>query len=109
MRAARDHLKPGGVFSMYNYYRDDLALDRFANTLQSVFGHAPCVDMASDGGPREQAVLTVGRDPATSVAAPSRGPGRRGRARPPATDDQPFLYLQRRQRSRRSTSCHARR
>ena len=32
--AARDHLKPGGVFSLYNYYRTKWLIDRYAGTAQ---------------------------------------------------------------------------
>ena len=34
MEAARDHLNPGGAFSMYNYYREPWLLDRLAGGLQ---------------------------------------------------------------------------
>ena len=42
--AARDHLKPGGAFAMYNYYREDWLIDRLAGTAAAAFGHTPCVD-----------------------------------------------------------------
>ena len=41
--AARDHLKPDGVFSLYNYYREGWLIDRYAGTARDVFGHDPCV------------------------------------------------------------------
>ena len=43
MRAAREHLAPGGAFAMYNYYREQWLVDRLAGTLEQAFGHAPCV------------------------------------------------------------------
>ena len=52
MQAARDHLKPGGVFSMYNYYREDWLVDRLGRHVQAAFGHKPCVDVVSVGGSR---------------------------------------------------------
>ena len=33
MQSARDHLKPGGAFAMYNFYREDWLVDRLAGTL----------------------------------------------------------------------------
>src|SRR6185437_13816961 len=41
---ARQHLAPGGTFAMYNYYQPFL-LDRYATTLDQVFGSAPCVQV----------------------------------------------------------------
>ena len=41
MESARDHLKPGGAFSMYNYYREDWLVDRLAGTLQRSTGGRP--------------------------------------------------------------------
>ena len=80
-------LKPGGAFSMYNYYRQDWLVGRLANTAQAAFGHAPCIDTFSN----VSAVITVGLTPTdqvcgttsvTSVAGPE-----------PVHDTRPFLYL----------------
>ena len=91
MESAREHLKPGGVFAMYNYYREDWLVDRLAGTLEATYGHPPCIDTVGDVG--RLAVLTIANDPnavdcdtpwsATDAAA----------AASPATDDYPFLYL----------------
>ena len=91
--AFRDHLKPGGVFSMYNYYREGWLVDRYAGTLDRVFGRPPCVDNLAQG--LNLAVLTVSRDPA---AVPCQGAHQafwvRGNDVPsPARDDHPFPYL----------------
>ena len=43
--AARDHLAPGGTFSMYNFYREQWLADRLAGTLTGVFGNRPCFDL----------------------------------------------------------------
>ncbi|HEY7207977.1 MAG TPA: hypothetical protein VH416_07020, partial [Gaiellaceae bacterium] len=40
MRDVRKLLKPGGTFAMYNYYEPFL-LDRYAGTLDTVYGQAP--------------------------------------------------------------------
>ena len=60
MQTVRDHLRPDGVFSMYNYYRSDV-FERYAATLTQVFGHAPCIDRGEPGAmARSQSVLTRG-------------------------------------------------
>lgn len=90
MKAARAHLKPGGAFSMYNYYRESWLVDRLAATVQAAFGHKPCVDVVSRAG--QQAVITAGDTPqAQRCAAEWAGAG--ASTPPPAADDRPFLYL----------------
>ncbi len=91
MQSVRDHLRPDGVFAMYNYYRPDV-FNRYATTLIQVFGHAPCLDRGQQGfGTRSQAVLTTALAPGgISCQTPwvSSGP-----SSDPATDDHPFPYL----------------
>ncbi|MEO3794611.1 spermidine synthase [Nonomuraea sp. B10E15] len=90
MQAAREHLKPGGAFSMYNYYRESWLVDRLAATMQSAFGHKPCVDVVSTAG--QQAVITAGlseADQRCGTAWAGAAPGTPA----PADDDRPFLYL----------------
>src|SRR5439155_4935693 len=91
VREARAHLKPGGVFGEYNYYRDRWLVDRLAGTLRQVYGHAPCLD--STGRVGRLALLTASVD-RRSIACPTTwSPG--ARAVPaPATDNYPFIYLQ---------------
>ena len=85
-------LSDDGVFTMYNYYRQQWLLDRLALTMQEAAGTSPCV-FAPDGA-RGFALLAVGSSPITSC------PGEMGRdlsaAPTPATDDYPFLYVQNR-------------
>jgi SAM-dependent methyltransferase len=87
LRSARDHLKPSGGFSMYNFYRENWLIDRLAGTAATAFGHVPCVDTFT----AHQAVVTIavketnqacasGYHPTTPVVAP-------------ATDNAPFLYF----------------
>ena len=94
--SARDHLASGGVFVLYNYYRQPWLLDKIAGMLGDVFGEPPVVQ--SYGGLNgSAAVLLAGARPEVldgSVIAPFRAadagmPG-------PATDDWPFLYLRER-------------
>jgi hypothetical protein len=41
MQVAKNHLTPDGVFTMYNYYRQQWLVDRLAGTLDQVYGHPP--------------------------------------------------------------------
>ncbi|MFF4190426.1 spermidine synthase [Nonomuraea sp. NPDC001831] len=90
MQAARAHLRPGGTFSMYNYYRESWLVDRLASTMQTAFGHKPCVDVVSTAG--QQAVITAGLTAADQRCA-SQWPGAAAGTPAPADDDRPFLYL----------------
>ena len=90
METVKRRLKPGGTFAMYNYYEPFL-LNRYAGTLDDVFGHAPCVELGDSLASRRQAVLTAGagatvdcktRWQSVKVSEP--------------TDDYPFPYLQHR-------------
>ncbi|MGP3958112.1 spermidine synthase [Nonomuraea sp. 3N208] len=90
MRAAREHLNPGGTFSMYNYYRESWLVDRLASTMQQAFSHKPCVDVVSTAG--QQAVITAGLTAADQRCA-SAWPGAAPGTPQPADDDRPFLYL----------------
>ncbi len=44
IESVREHLTEQGGFAMYNYYRQDWLVDRYAGTVAAVFGHPPCVD-----------------------------------------------------------------
>ncbi len=90
MREARAHLRSDGVFSMYNYYRENWLLDRFANTLTLVYGHPPCVDTIPGGG--TAAVLTVAVEPRNIACATLWHPSAQS-VPPPVGDDRPFPYL----------------
>lgn len=87
LEAARAHLRPDGVFAMYNFYREEWLIDRLASMLTEVFGEPPCI--AVDGtfammlAPREEA--EVGCE--TTWTALS------GSVPQASTDDFPFLYL----------------
>lgn len=90
MEAARDHLKPGGTFSMYNYYRESWLVDRLAATMQAAFGHKPCVDIVSETG--QQAVITAGLSAQTQSCGAEWAGANAGTPQPTG-DDRPFLYL----------------
>ncbi len=93
--AVRDHLRPGGVFVLYNYYREPWLITKLSRQLQNVFGAAPLVrtyhrvSAAMADGP---AVVDLqgAAPPGDTVDAPlDVGPPEPR----PATDDWPFLYL----------------
>ena len=89
MASVRRHLKPGGSFAMYNYYREPWLIDRLAGTVAKAFGHAPCVDTFSGA----QAVIAVGVNPANQSCAGIWAPASPDKVIKPATDDAPFLYF----------------
>jgi SAM-dependent methyltransferase len=98
IESARDHLAEGGVFSMYNYYREGWLVDRYAGTLEEVFGRAPCIETLSPADEADEshlAILTVSED---TGAVPCDGPRQVLWERPdgtpsPSHDDHPFPYL----------------
>ncbi|MDE2404721.1 MAG: spermidine synthase [Sphingomonadales bacterium] len=88
LAAVRAHLKPGGGFAMYNFYREPWLVDRLAGTAAAAFGHAPCVDTYAD----MQAVVSVARDAADQHCGKAWRPAS-AQVVAPATDDRPFLYF----------------
>ena len=91
LQAARAHLNPGGVFAMYNFYRTTWLRDRLANTLDAVFGHAPCVNALGHGG-KAFSMLTVGMS-GGAVSCPGHLWHKPAQVVGPASDDRPFVYL----------------
>jgi hypothetical protein len=94
MAAARDHLSDGGVFVMYNFYRDPWLITKLDDMIADVFGQTPLVKLIPTNG----AVLAGGPGIATAAAGPTAPQSDAipavGEPRPrPATDDWPFLYL----------------
>jgi SAM-dependent methyltransferase len=90
VRSAREHLAPGGVFAMYNWYRQEWLVDRYAETLAGVFDRPPCVSRLGNN----LAVL-VASDEAGALDCPAdevwaSRPG----APEPVSDDHPFPYLE---------------
>nr|WP_255436467.1 hypothetical protein [Tessaracoccus sp. MC1756] len=87
LASARDRLTDDGVFSMYNYYREDWLIDRLGGIAQEAFGHAPCVDLLGGG----QAVVTIAKNPDAQVCGTDNHVLAADRIAPP-TDNAPFLY-----------------
>ena len=60
MVSVRRHLTERGGFAMYNFYREQWLVDRYAGTVAAAFGHEPCVDeVQREAG---QAVISVALD-----------------------------------------------
>jgi spermidine synthase len=87
--SARAHLRPGGAFAMYNFYREMWLVDRLAGTMSDVFGHDPCLYSAPTAN--SLAVMVAGLTPADQVC--DKTWVRTAAVPAPATDDKPFLYL----------------
>jgi Spermine/spermidine synthase domain len=90
LREVRTHLKPNGVVSMYHYFLP-VVTDRYADTLDRVFGVAPCLDISPGAGPRPRTVLTVAMR-ADDLACDEVW-SRPAEVPEPDTDDHPFPYL----------------
>ncbi len=63
---ARDHLTDGGVFVMYNLYREPWLVTRLGAMLESQFGHAPLLRLIGEA----EAVLAAG--PAVAALGDAR-------------------------------------
>lgn len=86
--SARAHLRSGGVFAMYNVYREQWLIDRLAGTLGETFGHPPCIDLRVE----HTAVMAIGLLARDTVCKTLWQPPEGG-APAPVSDDHPFLYL----------------
>jgi len=87
--AAQAHLKPGGVFSMYNFYRQDWLVDRYGNTLAAVFKQPACVYRVGDWS----LSVLIGADQASALKCPADEVWTPTPGNEPVRDDRPFPYL----------------
>ena len=93
--SVRDHLAPGGVFVLYNYYREEWLIAKIAAMLDDAFDSPPILKMFD----ARKAIFAVG--PQIDALHGGPPPGDTvdqvpdiGQPTPkPATDDWPFLYL----------------
>jgi SAM-dependent methyltransferase len=88
LATVRERLTDTGAFAMYNLYRQDWLVDRYAGTVASAFGHEPCVDTFKRVG--GQAVISVAVDEGDQRCVRTAAPADRVA---PATDDRPFPYF----------------
>ncbi len=88
MAAVRRHLTERGSFAMYNLYREQWLVDRFARTVASEFGHEPCVDEVERAS--GQAVISVARRQGDQRCA---NVFRYATRVAPVSDDRPFPYF----------------
>ena len=93
--SVREHLAPGGVFVLYNYYREEWLIAKIATMLDQAFDSPPIVRMFAARmaifavGPQVDA-LNGGPPPGDTIdAVPNVGEP----VPKAATDDWPFLYL----------------
>jgi SAM-dependent methyltransferase len=93
--SVRDHLKPDGVFVLYNYYREEWLIAKLAAMLDATFDSPPIVRTYD----ARKAILAAGPLIDSLGGAPPPGepvdtvPNVGEPVPRPATDDWPFLYL----------------
>lgn len=92
MTAARDHLKPGGIFMLSEYFREGFAAERAAGTMHEVFGPPPC--KISVGGDWHQVIFLSSTDPSAIACAEADVWQASETTPPPVTDDRPFAYIE---------------
>jgi SAM-dependent methyltransferase len=90
METAKQHLRPGGSFSMYNTYRETWLVDRLASTLQQVYGSTPCLRHYG----LTSVVMTDSATPGVLTCQATWHPANGAFIPAAATDDYPFLYLE---------------
>ena len=92
-QAVRDHLKPDGMFVLYNFYREEWLVDRLGSMLVETFGRPTMVSRFDDGW-EIGAVLANGPGLSGALGVPAGV--ELMSARPSGTvptDDWPFLYM----------------
>ena len=93
-QAAHERLAPGGVFAIYNFYREQWLADRLAGTMSAVFGQRPCLDLGENhGGSVGQLSIFVDSADPSAVACDQRWDPDGRQVIAPAVDDRPFPYL----------------
>ncbi len=94
--SVRDHLKPDGLFILYNYYRSEWLVDKIASMLSDVFGQPPLFHTYADPDYQPLVFATFFAGPGTlKLDSQSQGLYRRETSSySPSTDNWPFLYMQ---------------
>jgi len=90
LESFKAHLQPDGTFTMYNLYRELWLRDRYANSLQQVFGQTPCLNKLDAQG----TVAALSVDTAGQLKCPEAvWKSETADVPAAATDDSPFPYL----------------
>lgn len=93
----KKHLKPDGIFTIYNYYGVNWVAQRLANTVDNVFHHVPCftTESRNDYSSTAFAAATVlAISPSESaLSCPAHWQPKEQQMVVPITDDRPFFYL----------------
>lgn len=92
--SVKAHLKPNGMFVLYNYYRNEWLIDKIKSMLSDVFGESPLAYRYTE--PKFQYFATLFAGPKARELDPTT-PGL-SQTPPvekfvPATDNWPFLYM----------------
>jgi spermidine synthase len=92
--SVKEHLKPNGLFVLYNYYRNEWLITKITSMLHQVFGELPLAYRYSE--PEYEFFATIFAGPkAKELEMPQPGLTQPAATAGviPATDDWPFLYL----------------
>ena len=85
----KNHLTDHGLFTLYNYYREEWLIDKISAMTTHVFGYSPVV-MRFVNGATAAVIMTGPKTLELSSQLPRYTPVN---PPPPATDNWPFLYL----------------
>lgn len=91
IQSVYNHLEPNGIFTMYNYYNNKWVVDRLANTLNTVFKHAPCLDTAGKSG-HWLSSISISKS-VEGLQCQNLWQATKDSTITPATDNHPFFYL----------------
>jgi SAM-dependent methyltransferase len=92
--SVKEHLKPNGLFVLYNYYRNEWLINKITAMLSQVFEERPLAYRYS--GPKYEFFATIFTGPKAKeldVTQPGLNQSVATSGFVPATDDWPFLYL----------------
>ncbi|MHB1949011.1 MAG: spermidine synthase [Gammaproteobacteria bacterium] len=97
MTTIKKHLKPNGIFTIYNYYGVGWLSQRLANTVNTVFASAPCFTTYtrvrnSTSSFLPATVIAISPN-SSALSCPSHWEPNKLEMVAPITDDKPFLYL----------------
>ena len=94
-RSVKEHLSPGGLFVLYNYYRYDWLVNKIGAMTQRVFGEQPLYHRMANPNYAYFAFATIFAGPKSAEIDPHQEGFFELPAAgfTPATDDWPFLYL----------------